>query len=109
MDPSVAAMASLIREKFPTIDHDLFQYVQGEAACERLVRGAAPFLTASLVPLDVLASNGEDFESDEEVFEAIGGILQEVDETKEEEEIRSVKLTAQRQSSRAQVMLFLCW
>ena len=39
---------------------------------------------------DVLESSSDDFESGDEVFEAVGGILQEVDASKEEEEIKDL-------------------
>ena len=39
---------------------------------------------------DVLESSSDDFESGDEVFEAVGGILQEVDASKEEDEIKDL-------------------
>jgi len=37
---------------------------------------------------DVLSSSAEDFSDGEDVFEAIGAILQEVDDSKSEEDVR---------------------
>ena len=38
-------------------------------------------------PTDVLSTSADDFESAEEVFEAIGAVLQEVDAKKSEDDI----------------------
>lgn len=40
----------------------------------------------------VLDSGGAEFEDDEEVYDAIGGVLQEVSEGKNEEDIRNICL-----------------
>jgi hypothetical protein len=41
-----------------------------------------------LLLLDVLSGSADDFSTEEDVFEAVGAILQEVDESKSEEDIR---------------------
>ncbi|KAG5889243.1 hypothetical protein JTB14_006379 [Gonioctena quinquepunctata] len=56
-----------IRNVFPTIDDDLKQYVEG-----------------------VLANGADDFEDSEEIYEAVGEVLQEVSSDKTEEDIRSI-------------------
>lgn len=67
MDEEVRSCCSLVHKEFPTIPDDLFQYVKS-----------------------VLETSHGDFEDGEEVFEAIGGVLQEVDTSKAEENIRSL-------------------
>ena len=42
-----------------------------------------------LIP-GVLETSSDEFESSDEVFEAVGGILQEVDASKEEDQIRDL-------------------
>ncbi len=44
--------------------------------------------TVSVLSSDVLSTSAEDFETSDEVFDAIGAILQEVDEQQSEEDIR---------------------
>lgn len=64
---TVETCCDLVKREFPTIDDDLYQYVKG-----------------------VLETSSDEFESSEEVFEAVGGILQEVDMSKEEDQIRDI-------------------
>ena len=56
---------ALVRKEFPSIDDDLFGYIES-----------------------VLETSGDDFEDGEDVFEAIGAILQEVDQNKTEDSIK---------------------
>ncbi|CAH1969585.1 unnamed protein product [Acanthoscelides obtectus] len=56
-----------IKNAFPTIDDDLKQYVEG-----------------------VLQNGADDFEDSEEVYEAVGEVLQEVASDKTEEDIRNI-------------------
>ncbi|KAJ8920090.1 hypothetical protein NQ315_011745 [Exocentrus adspersus] len=56
-----------IKNVFPSIDDDLKQYVEG-----------------------VLQNGAEDFEDSEEVYEAVGEVLQEVSTDKTEEDIRNI-------------------
>lgn len=59
--------SALIRKEFPGIDQDLFQYIS-----------------------DVILTSGEDFESEEDVVDAIGAFLQECDEKKTEKDIQNL-------------------
>ena len=56
---------ALVRKEFPAIDEDLFRYIEA-----------------------VLETSGDDFENGDEVFEAIGGVLQEIDQNKTEDSIK---------------------
>ncbi|XP_018564615.1 ATP-binding cassette sub-family F member 3 [Anoplophora glabripennis] len=56
-----------IKNVFPSIDDDLKQYVEG-----------------------VLENGAEDFEDSEEVYEAVGEVLQEISSDKTEEDIRNI-------------------
>ncbi|TRY79831.1 hypothetical protein TCAL_05806 [Tigriopus californicus] len=67
MEAKSQACAQLIRQHFPVIDADLFQYIQ-----------------------DVIQMSGDDFEHDEDVFEAVGGFLHECDMAKSEQDIKSL-------------------
>ncbi|XP_012266107.1 ATP-binding cassette sub-family F member 3 isoform X1 [Athalia rosae] len=62
----MAACGDYIRKEFPTIDDDLYQYVEG-----------------------ILDSSRDDFEDGEEVYEAIGEVLHEVAD-KPEKEVRKI-------------------
>ncbi|TRY71446.1 hypothetical protein DNTS_010934 [Danionella cerebrum] len=62
----MAAYVEILKNEFPQIDSELFDYITG-----------------------VLDSGGSDFEDAEEVFEAIGGVLQEVGD-KNEDDIREI-------------------
>ena len=46
--------------------------------------------THSFLIAGVLETSSDEFESSDEVFEAVGGILQEVDASKEEDQIRDL-------------------
>ena len=59
---------ALVRKEFPSIDEDLFKYIEA-----------------------VLETSGDDFENGDEVFEAIGGVLQEIDQNKTEDSIKVEK------------------
>ncbi|CAL1571233.1 unnamed protein product [Knipowitschia caucasica] len=64
----MASYVEILKREFPQIDTELFDYITG-----------------------VLDSGGEDFTDAEEVFEAVGGFLQEVSaDVKNEEEIRDL-------------------
>ena len=63
---SMAVCGEYIRSQFPTIDDDLYQYVEG-----------------------ILDSSKDDFEDGDEVYEAIGEVLHEVEE-KPENEVRQI-------------------
>ncbi|XP_055015824.1 ATP-binding cassette sub-family F member 3 [Boleophthalmus pectinirostris] len=66
----MASYVDILKSEFPQIDTELFDYITG-----------------------VLDSGGADFEDAEEVFEAVGGFLQEVSaDAKNEDEIRDVCL-----------------
>ena len=58
---------ALVRKEFPSIDDVLFGYIES-----------------------ILETSGDDFENDEDIFEAIGGVLQEVDQTKTEDSIKII-------------------
>ncbi|XP_073704835.1 ATP-binding cassette sub-family F member 3 [Garra rufa] len=62
----MAAYVEILKNEFPLIDSELFDYITA-----------------------VLDSGGSDFEDGEEVFEAIGGVLQEVGD-KNEDDIRKI-------------------
>ncbi|KAG1937616.1 ATP-binding cassette sub-family F member 3 [Pimephales promelas] len=62
----MAAFVEILKNEFPQIDSELFDYITG-----------------------VLGSGGSDFEDGDEVFEAIGGVLQEVGD-KNEDDIRNI-------------------
>ncbi|XP_073778302.1 ATP-binding cassette sub-family F member 3 [Danio rerio] len=62
----MAAYVEILKNEFPQIDSELFEYITG-----------------------VLDSGGSDFEDAEEVFDAIGGFLQEVGD-KNEDDIRNI-------------------
>ncbi|XP_019723436.1 ATP-binding cassette sub-family F member 3 isoform X2 [Hippocampus comes] len=65
-----AAYVEILRSEFPDIDSELFDYITG-----------------------VLDGCGADFEDGEEVFEAVGGVLQEVSaDTKNEDDVRGICL-----------------
>ncbi|XP_059847459.1 ATP-binding cassette sub-family F member 3 isoform X1 [Hypanus sabinus] len=63
----MATYVEIIRHEFPDIDSELFQYVTG-----------------------VLDSSAADFESVDEIFEAIGDVLQEVSASKNEDDVREI-------------------
>ncbi|KAK2901444.1 hypothetical protein Q8A67_009559 [Cirrhinus molitorella] len=62
----MAAYVEILKNEFPQIDSELFDYITG-----------------------VLDSGGPDFEDGEEVFDAIGGVLQEIGD-KNEDDIRKI-------------------
>ena len=57
----------LLKSSFPKIDEDISSYIES-----------------------VLETSSDDFESCDDLFEAVGEVLQEMDENKNEEEIRAV-------------------
>ncbi|KAJ1527318.1 hypothetical protein ONE63_008835 [Megalurothrips usitatus] len=63
----MAAHLEYIKQEFPKIDDELYQYVEG-----------------------VLTGGADDFEDSEEIYEAIGGVLQEVGVDKSEDEIKDI-------------------
>ena len=58
---------ALVRKEFPSIDDVLFEYIES-----------------------ILETSGDDFETEEDIFDAIGGVLQEVDQTKTEDSIKTI-------------------
>ncbi|KAF4088875.1 hypothetical protein AMELA_G00059760 [Ameiurus melas] len=65
----MAAYVDILKSEFPEIDTEVFDYITG-----------------------VLGSGGSDFEDGEEVFDAIGGVLQEVAADKNEDDVRDICL-----------------
>ncbi|XP_023817717.1 ATP-binding cassette sub-family F member 3 isoform X2 [Oryzias latipes] len=64
----MASYVEILKSEFPAMDRELFDYITA-----------------------VLDGGGTDFEGSEEVFEAIGGVLQEVSaDSKNEEEVRDI-------------------
>ncbi|GLH04213.1 ATP-binding cassette sub-family F member 3 [Gryllus bimaculatus] len=63
----MATCGEYIKSEFPSIDEDLYQYVEG-----------------------ILASGADDFEDSNELYDAIGEVLHEVAENKSEIEIRNI-------------------
>ncbi|XP_026285757.2 ATP-binding cassette sub-family F member 3 isoform X1 [Frankliniella occidentalis] len=63
----MAAYLEYIKEEFPKIDDEVYQYVEG-----------------------VLSGSADDFEDSEEIYEAIGGVLQEVGDDKSEDDIKDI-------------------
>jgi len=57
----------MVKKQFPSLDEDLSQYIES-----------------------VLETSGEDFESADDIFEAIGGVLQEVANEKTEDDIKEL-------------------
>ncbi|KAI5627193.1 ATP-binding cassette sub-family F member 3 [Silurus asotus] len=66
---NMATYVDILRSEFPDIDTEVFAYITG-----------------------VLDSGGSDFEDGEEVFDAIGGVLQEVGAEKNEDDVRDICL-----------------
>lgn len=77
----MSSCSEYIKSTFPLIDDDLKQYVEGKIEI---------FLFLKLIwsVLDVLVNGVDDFESSDEVFEAIGEVLQEISRDKTESDIR---------------------
>ncbi|XP_072544831.1 ATP-binding cassette sub-family F member 3 [Salminus brasiliensis] len=65
----MATYVDILKSEFPEIDTEVFDYITG-----------------------VLDSGGSDFEDGEEVFDAIGGVLQEVAAEKNEDDVRDICL-----------------
>uniref|UniRef100_A0AAR2M691 ATP-binding cassette sub-family F member 3 n=1 Tax=Pygocentrus nattereri TaxID=42514 RepID=A0AAR2M691_PYGNA len=65
----MATYVDILKSEFPEIDTEVFDYITG-----------------------VLDSGGSDFEDGEEVFDAVGGVLQEVAADKNEDDVRSICL-----------------
>ncbi|CAH1406468.1 unnamed protein product [Nezara viridula] len=63
----MAACGQLLKDEFPLIDDDLFEYVEG-----------------------VITNGIDDFESSEELYEAIGEVLHEVADGRSEDDIREI-------------------
>lgn len=63
----MAIIKDIIQKNFPSIDSDIFTYLQS-----------------------VLDNGKDDFESMEEVFESVGEILLDVSEGKDEQDIRNI-------------------
>lgn len=73
-----------IKAEFPMIDDDLKQYVEGE----QIDHNDMQHVTNVTYFADVLSNGADDFEDSEEVYDAVGDLLQEVAGNKTEEEIR---------------------
>lgn len=67
---TTANCASLLKQEFPSIDDEMKDYIEG-----------------------VLSSGMDDFESSDDLYDAIGAILHEVSEDKTENDIRYVHFT----------------
>ena len=63
----MAKCASLIKNAFPKINDDIYNYVES-----------------------VLETSGDDFESTDDLYEAIGEVLHEMEEDKTEEDIKDI-------------------
>ncbi|KAK3927959.1 ATP-binding cassette sub-family F member 3 [Frankliniella fusca] len=63
----MAAYLEYIKQEFPKIDDELYQYVEG-----------------------VLTGSADDFEDSDEIYDAIGGVLQEVGDDKSEDDIKDI-------------------
>lgn len=73
-----------IKSEFPLIDDDLKQYVEGNISVFLLCN--IPNFFPSFA--GVLENGADDFENSEEVYDAIGEVLQEISCDKSEAEIR---------------------
>ena len=62
---SMAQCCQLIKEAFPKINEDIYSYVES-----------------------VLESSGEDFENEDDVYEAIGEVLLDLETNKSEDDVR---------------------
>lgn len=67
---STAKCATLLKQEFPSIDDEMKQYIEG-----------------------VLDSGMDDFESSDDLYDAIGAILHEVSDEKSENDIRYEVMT----------------
>lgn len=79
-----------IKSEFPLIDDDLKQYVEGIVYYMVLHRIIMYYSSNKndCFSVDVLTNGADDFESSEEVYEAVGEVLQEISCDKSEAEIR---------------------
>lgn len=77
-----------LKREFPSIDKDLQTYVEGMwFICANFTSSRLIF---GVIVLGVLSSSADDFESSEEIYDAIGEILHEVAGDKTEDDIRSL-------------------
>jgi ATP-binding cassette, subfamily F, member 3 len=77
--------AEFIKAEFPRLDDELLHYVDG--ACGALNWSLNTYFDVYFVA-GVLAGGADEFEDSEELYEAIGHVLEEVAEDKTESEIR---------------------
>lgn len=78
----MALCSEYIKNAFPHIDDDLKQYVEGMKLTQVKLQYIVKFFAG------VLQNGADDFEDSEEVYEAIGEVLQEVSNDKTEDDIR---------------------
>ena len=76
----------IVRTEIPTLDEDLSQYIQSKFKT-KLFQNQHKF-TNNVYISGVLETSYEDFESGEDVYEAIGGVLHEVASDKTEDDIK---------------------
>ena len=79
----------MVKTEFPSLDEDLSQYIESKFLYKVTVLTDASFGYIFL-SLGVLETSGEDFESGDDIFEAIGGVLQEVANEKTEDDIKEL-------------------
>ena len=77
----------LVKSQFPSLDEDLSQYVESKLCQKKRMT------YVNLTNFDisgVLETSGEDFESADDIFEAIGAVLGEVANEKTEDDIKDL-------------------
>lgn len=79
----IESLSKELKQAFPSIDDDLQSYVEGELIHE---------ISVNLIEINFsgVLSSGDDFETSDEIFEAVGDILREVAEDKTDDDIRSL-------------------
>lgn len=81
---AAAKCTQIVKSQIPTLDEDLSQYIHSKFKCQTLRAFKIPTHAVS----GVLETSCDDFESGEDVFEAIGSVLNEIAADKSELEIR---------------------
>lgn len=82
------ACTNLLKQEFPSIDDEMKQYIEGDLL---LVFVLFPFLSRNVhYEIGVLVSGVEDFESSDDLYDAIGAILHEVSVEKSENDIKDL-------------------
>lgn len=82
-----------IKREFPLIDDDLKQYVEGNVPNLLVCCFHVKLIQFHFKWLDVLKNGADDFEDSEEVYEAVGEVLQEISCDKSEADIKQVFVT----------------